>query len=287
MLNGNWITAVIPALNEACGVAEVVHSLREQRFQGKQLIDHIVVCDNGSCDNTGRAAERAGAHVVLEKERGYGAACLKALDFIALSDQNKPRQNNPGQRNQFKTDIVLFLNADQSEDTNEAIKLLLPISESTSDLVIGIRPSELRQSGALSLPQITGNWLVSKLVSWCWNVKCTDFGPYRAIAYPALQKLNMQDRNYGWTVEMQVKALFNNFRVREIPVLAMVGQTSSRVSGTWRGIFHTAFKMMAWAFSVGAMYRINLYLNKPDRKKSVIFNRHRNFHYRPLVNRGR
>ena len=179
-----------------------------------------------------------------EMKRGYGAACLAALHFVKES----------GTKERFQTDIVLFLNADQSEEISEAIDLLLPIVQQQCDLVIGNRHASLQESGALTAQQHLGNWLVSGLVRWIWKVRCKDFGPFRAIRHDSLKMLNMQDRNFGWTVEMQVKAFYHQMRVVEVPVSARVGKTVSRISGTWRGAFFAAIKMLGWVCCIGSKY---------------------------------
>jgi glycosyltransferase involved in cell wall biosynthesis len=215
-----------------------VQNLLQIHFEQSYVIDRVIVSNNGSTDRTAEVALDAGACVVDEPHRGYGAACLAAVTLI---------------ENELPTDIVLFLNADQSEDISEMFSLLGPIAAGSQDLVIGSRLSELREAGALSPFQSLGNNLVSALVRWFWKFPCTDFGPFRAVAWDALRKLRMQDRNYGWTVEMQVKALFHGMRVLEVSVSAKRGKTDSRIGGTTRGVIGAAIKMLGWVIYIASL----------------------------------
>lgn len=238
MYKKHHITAVIPALNEAKSVNIVVEDLLRVKQSSHCVIDRVIVCDNGSTDETALTARMAGADVVFEQHRGYGAACLAALAEIGKEPS---------------TDIILFLNADQSEDVAELISLLDPITDEHYDLVVGSRAVQLQQNGALSPLQTLGNNLVSALVRWFWDFPCTDFGPFRAIRFESLESLHMRDRNYGWTVEMQVKALYHGLQVLEVPVSARRGKTASRISGTSRGIIGAAAKMLGWVLVIAAL----------------------------------
>jgi glycosyltransferase involved in cell wall biosynthesis len=187
--------AVIPALNEEPVIAHTLNGIP------RSLVGTVIVADNGSADRTAEAARAAGAFVVQEPERGYGAACLKALASLP-----------PGAR------YVVFLQADASEDPNEAIQLLQPLFDNEADLVIGSRVGELAEPGSLLPHQRFGNWLACFLIRWLYGFRYTDLGPFRAITVEALERLRMRDRNYGWTVEMQIRALEERLRIREVPV---------------------------------------------------------------------
>jgi len=220
MLGNCHVTAIVPALNEELAIAKVISDLSQSRDStfGRTLIDQIVVCDNGSTDCTAEIAKKHGAKVVYEAESGYGSACLAALKVMPEI-----------------TDVVVFVDADQSVDIAELPKLLKPLATG-ADLVIGARTAALAESGSLTLPQRFGNWLASFLIRKLWQVPVTDLGPFRAITASSLRKLNMEDRQYGWTVEMQVKAIQNNLTIVEVPVSSLRRVGKSKISGTIRGV---------------------------------------------------
>ena len=217
--DGLRVGAVIPARDEQDNIGAVVHDLRALRTcEGKALLDDIVVCDNGSADATAQRARAAGARVVSEPTPGYGMACLTAI--AALDD----------------VDLVLFVDGDQAFDVRQATRLLDAISQG-ADLAIGSRVLGRMQRGALSLPQIVGNRVAGLLISLLWRQRVTDLGPFRVIRRTALAALDMQDKTYGWTVEMQIKAIQRKMRVVEVPVDShrrRYGQ--SKVGGTVRGV---------------------------------------------------
>lgn len=206
------IVAVIPALNEERAVGLVVRAL-------PGCIDHVIVCDNGSTDATADVARAAGAIVVHEPERGYGAACLRALQHAAT----------------LRPDVVVFVDADFSDDPSDVERVLVPVAHNTVDLMIGSRTRGSRERGSLTPQQIFGNWLATTLIRLRWGVRFSDLGPMRAIAWQALQQLQMQDRNYGWTVEMQIKAARDGLRCDEVPVSYRRRIGTSKVSGTIKG----------------------------------------------------
>ena len=223
MYQSNQVVTVIPARDEALSIAQVINNIKAIRNDDTSaVIDRILVCDNASTDDTAEIARALGAEVVFEPQPGYGAACLKALGLIEDADIED-------------TDIVLFIDADASLKINESLLLLAAIDDG-QDLVIGCRLKNLREHGSMSRIQIFGNSLASFLIRCLWQVKVNDLGPFRAIRFSALQKLNMQDRHYGWTVEMQVKAIQHNLKMSEIPVhyYRRIGQ--SKISGTLTGI---------------------------------------------------
>jgi glycosyltransferase involved in cell wall biosynthesis len=209
------ISVIIPAFNEEQSIAKVIHDIPAD------LVNEIVVVDNDSTDNTRSEAVRAGATVLKEKRRGYGAACLKGIDYL----------KNKG------TDVVVFLDGDYSDYPEEIENLLIPILKGDHDFVIGSRVTGTRESGALPFHSRFGNALSGILINIIWNVRYTDLGPFRAIRFKDLLRLNMEDTWYGWTVEMQIKAAKQKLRIKEIPVSYRKRIGKSKVSGTVKGSF--------------------------------------------------
>ncbi|HYP15112.1 MAG TPA: glycosyltransferase family 2 protein [Bryobacteraceae bacterium] len=219
---------IIPALNEEPVIGSTLASIPPGLF------DTIIVADNGSSDATGAIARSSGATVVREEERGYGAACLCAL-----------RSLPPG------TDIVLFMQADLSEDPAQAGLLLEPIQSGCADMVMGCRTGTAVEPGAVLLHQRFGNWLATSLIRCLYGVKYKDLGPFRAIRVQALERLGMQECNYGWTVEMQIRAIQENLRVLEVPVsyrLRAAGE--NKVSGNLKASILAGIKIISTIFRV-------------------------------------
>ncbi len=214
------IGVVIPALNEQGSVGGVVASLRI-------LNATIIVADNGSTDETVEYAIAAGAKVVNEPQKGYGSACLAGI--AALPDD---------------VNIILFIDADGSDTPNEANNLLQPIIEGHADMVIGSRALGRIEKGAMTLPQRFGNWLSTRLVHLIWQQQITDLGPFRAIRRDALDKLKMADRDFGWTIEMQVKAIQQHMRVLERPANYRKRIGISKISGTISGVWGAGTKIL-------------------------------------------
>ena len=206
------IITIIPALNEQASIGRVIADLPE-------MISMVIVGNNGSTDRTADVAREHGALVVDQPERGYGAACLAALD--------EARKHEP--------DIILFIDGDYSDDPTEASDVLQPILDGTADLVIGSRATGESERGSLTPPQRFGNWLSTRLIRLFWGVRFTDLGPFRAVTWEALESLHMADRNFGWTVEMQIKAAKHRLRCTEIPVRYRYRIGVSKVSGTIKG----------------------------------------------------
>lgn len=203
---------IIPALNEEPVIGRMLAAIPPGLYR------QIIVADNGSTDQTSQIAGGCGAVVVREPERGYGAACLKAM--AALEDE---------------IEIVVFQQADASEDPEDARALLAPILAGEADLVIGSRTMGHADRGALLPHQEFGNRLATTLIRSIWGRRYTDLGPFRAITREALRRLRMRDRNYGWTVEMQVRALQQKLRVVEVPVRSKVRAAGvNKVSGNWK-----------------------------------------------------
>ncbi len=213
------VGVVVPARDEEQSIGSVVADLLALRDEdGTRVVDDFVVCDNGSTDATATRAREAGARTVRQETPGYGLACLTALAAL------RP------------VDIVLFTDGDRSFEAVQGLRLLEAVTGG-ADLAIGSRALGRREPGALSWPQMAGNRVASLLIRLLWGETVTDLGPYRAIRAESLQCLDMQDRTYGWTVEMQVKAVQHGLRVAEVPVDALRRRFGrSKVGGTLRGV---------------------------------------------------
>lgn len=218
---------IIPAFNEENGVGQVIREIP------REFVKEIIVVNNNSTDNTERIAKEAGATVLREPIPGYGRACLKGIDYL--------KQMNP------KPEIVIFLDADHSDYPEEIPTLLKSIFEG-ADLVIGSRALGKKEQGAMTPQQIFGNWLATRLLDLFYGVKFTDLGPFRAIKYTTLIELDMQDKTYGWTVEMQLKAAKNGFRCVEVPVRYRRRIGFSKISGTAKGTILAGYKILATIF---------------------------------------
>ena len=221
------IKVIIPAYNEADSIAKVIGEI-------PSIVSEIIVVNNNSTDTTEANAKNAGATVLTEKNKGYGNACLKGLAYIA--------------NQQVKPDIIVFLDGDYSDYPEELTKLVAPIIENNIDFVIGARIKNLREAGSMTTPQIFGNWLATHLMKLFFGATFTDLGPFRAIKYDKLVMLNMIDKTYGWTVEMQLKALKNKLTYTEIPVKYKNRIGVSKVSGTVKGSIFAGVKILSWIF---------------------------------------
>ncbi len=238
MYAGLRVGAVIPARNEAGNITRVVTELSELRAEARQpIVDEIVVCDNGSTDGTGERARAAGASVVVEPTPGYGIACLTALAALG------------------PVDVVLFVDGDRSCRTEQATDLLDAITKG-ADIVVGSRALGRMERGALSSAQIAGNRVASLLIRFFWGRRVTDLGPFRAIRADALQRLDMRDTAFGWTVEMQVKAIQENLHLVEIPVDSLRRRSGrSKVGGTARGIIGASAGILGTLFCLRCRQR--------------------------------
>jgi glycosyltransferase involved in cell wall biosynthesis len=216
MYKGHFITAIIPALNEEQAIDIVVRHLVALTRDDQRVIDHVIVCDNGSTDNTANVATLAGAKVVRQNIPGYGIACLTAMDHLPACD------------------IVLFVDGDDSCFIEQSIPLLDGIIDG-DDLAIGSRTLGHIEKGALTQPQMFGNWLSSHLITVFWGQKITDLGPFRAMRTDSLNAIEMHDKTFGWTVEMQVKAIICGMQVSEYTVDSKVRIGESKISGTLSG----------------------------------------------------
>ena len=222
------IVVVIPAFNEGNSVGRVVQDIP------KDWVDEVIVVDNNSSDETERAARERGATVLREPRQGYGAACLKGLAYVDGMEQ--------------KPDIVVFLDADYSDYPEELPLVVTPIMDDDMDLVIGSRALGQCQKGSMTVPQVFGNWLATTLLRWFYGVRFTDLGPFRAVKYESLKRIDMVDTNYGWTVEMQLKAAKLKMRCTEVPVNYRERIGQSKVSGTVKGAVSAGYKILYTIF---------------------------------------
>lgn len=218
------IAVIMPALNEEAAIGGVITSVRKALPEN---LKQVIVVDNGCTDDTAAVAVANGAMVVTEAQRGYGAACLTGIDWL---DKD--------------IDIVLFLDSDGSDVVADAPKIIAPIIAGKADLVIGSRSLGEMERGAMTVPQRFGNWLAPLLVRLIWGVRYTDLGPFRAIRRSSLHALIMQDRDFGWTIEMQVRAAKQGLRTLEIPTGYRRRIGISKISGTIDGVVKAGVKIL-------------------------------------------
>ncbi len=223
-LESRNVYVIIPAYNEEQSIAKVIDDIP------KSIVKEVIVGNNNSKDNTQLEAEKAGATVVLAPIAGYGNACLKGIEYLKA-------KANP-------QDIIVFLDGDYSDYPEEISTIITPIDNGEADLVIGSRALGVKQRGSMTLPQEFGNWLATHLIDWFYKVKFTDLGPFRAISWGNLMQINMQDKTYGWTVEMQVKAAKLNLKCVEVPVKYRKRIGVSKVSGTIKGVIMAGYKII-------------------------------------------
>lgn len=221
------IKVIIPAFNEAESIAYVIQDIPD-------FVQEVIVVSNNSTDATVDNARIAGATVLKEPRKGYGYACLKGMDYIQFQGE--------------KPEIIVFLDGDYSDYPQELTEIVRPILEEDFDLVIGSRVKKWRENGAMTLPQVFGNWLATSLMRILFAAKFTDLGPFRAIKYNKLLELGMQDKTYGWTVEMQLKALRKKYSYTEVPVHYRNRIGKSKVSGTVKGAAMAGVKILTWIF---------------------------------------
>ncbi len=221
------ISVIIPAYNEEASIQQVIRAIPGN------LVNEVIVVDNGSTDSTAERAQKAGARVIHEPRRGYGSACLAG---IAAVDQ---------------PDIVVFLDGDYSDHPEEMGRIVDPIIQDRADIVIGSRTLGKHEAGAL-LPQARfGNALAAWLLRLLYGVHYTDLGPFRAIRYDKLCQLRMQDTNFGWTVEMQIKAAQHHLRSCEVPVSYRKRIGVSKITGTLSGTLRAGYKILYTIFRYG------------------------------------
>ncbi|CAI8160752.1 MAG: putative glycosyltransferase [Polaribacter sp. SA4-10] len=221
------IKVIIPAYNEADSIAKVINDI-------PSIVNEIIVVSNNSTDNTEVNATKAGATVLQEPRKGYGYACLKGMKYIA--------------NQKIKPEIIVFLDGDYSDFPEQLIELITPIIEENIDFVLGARVKEKREKGSMTPQQIFGNWLATYLMKILFKASFKDLGPFRAIKYDKLIALKMEDKTYGWTIEMQLKALKQKFSYLEIPVKYRNRIGTSKVSGTLKGTILAGIKILNWIF---------------------------------------
>ena len=224
MRDGQRVATVIPALNEEAAIGKVLAAI-------PAWVDQVIVVDNGSQDRTAARAQACGAKVVRESRRGYGAACLAGIAALDAAD------------------IVVFLDADFSDFPEDMGLLVDPLIAAEADLVIGSRVQRQEARRVLTPQQRFGNSLACLLMRLFWRAPYSDLGPFRAIRREALSRLAMRDRDYGWTVEMQIKALRRGLKVHEVPVRYRQRIGVSKISGTLRGTLGAGFKICWIIFS--------------------------------------
>jgi len=224
MLKNKKVTVLIPAFNEENSISKVIKDIP------KDIADEIIVVDNGSTDQTAKQSIECGVRLIRESFRGYGAACLKGLATIE------------------NTDIVVILDGDYSDYPEQMGCLICPIANDEADFVIGSRVLGNREKGSLVPQAYWGNKLVVFLIKIFFSYRFTDMGPFRAIRYTSLMELNMKDRDFGWNVEMQIKAIKAGLRIKEVPVDYRRRIGVSKISGTPNGTVKAGAKIIFTIF---------------------------------------
>ncbi len=221
------ILVIIPAYNEANSIGKVISEIPD-------LVTEIIVVNNNSTDNTAAVATAAGATVLFEGQMGYGYACLKGINYASK------RSKTP--------DIIVFMDGDYSDFPEDLHKVIAPILSGDADFVIGARQKALREQGSMTPQQVFGNWLATSLMKLLFRASFTDLGPFRAIRFEQLKALEMEDKTYGWTVEMQLKAVKRKIAYTEVPVRYKKRIGISKVSGTIKGSIFAGIKILGWIF---------------------------------------
>lgn len=221
------VDVIIPAFNEEKSIAKVIGDI-------PALVRNVVVANNNSTDRTAEVAIAAGAQVVFEPQKGYGKACLTAMGWI--------------KQQEVQPDILVFLDGDYSDFPQELELLIEPILRGKAELVIGSRSLGEREAGSMTFPQVFGNALATTLMRWMYGAKFSDLGPFRAIHWEKLLALGMVDQNFGWTIEMQIKAHQKGLRYQEVPVRYRKRIGISKVSGTVKGVIGAGYKIIFTIF---------------------------------------
>jgi glycosyltransferase involved in cell wall biosynthesis len=228
------VDVIIPAFNEEKSIAKVIGDI-------PSLVRHVVVANNNSTDRTAEVALAAGAKVVFEPQKGYGKACLTAMDWIKQQG--------------VQPDILVFLDGDYSDYPQELEELIAPITAGKADLVLGSRAMGEREAGSMTIPQVFGNALATTLMRWMYGAKFSDLGPFRAIHWGKLIALGMLDQNFGWTIEMQIKAHQAGLNYLELPVRYRKRIGVSKVSGTVKGVIGAGYKIIFTIFKYWRLFR--------------------------------
>lgn len=224
------VIVIIPAFNEARSIGKVIGDLP------KDVIEEVVVVNNASTDETEENARAAGATVIREQRQGYGWACLKGIEYA--------KTKTP--------DVIVFLDGDYSDHPEEIAHLLKPIQENKADFVLGSRMIGNREPGAMLPQALIGNRIACGLMQLFWGGRYTDLGPFRAIRFKELMALGMEDKTYGWTIEMQIKALKADMRYQEVPVSYRKRVGVSKITGTVSGTIKASFKIL-WTIAYYAI----------------------------------
>ena len=225
MLEGKSIAVIIPALNEETTLPRVLRDI------SRDLVDEVVVVDNGSSDNTVSVAKEYGATVLSESRRGYGYPCLRGMEYLKTG----------------RPDVVVFVDGNYSDHPEEIISLVEPVVRGGYDLVCGSRVMGEVEEGALRLPVRFGNTLATFLIRLFYGFPFTDVGPFRAIRFEKLLDLDLND-NLGWTIEMQVKAVKSRYRIKEVPVKYRAGTGTSKLTGDMKGILVVGYRILRAIF---------------------------------------
>ena len=229
------ISVIIPVLNEENAIAKVItdipKTVRTLDAKTEATVQEVIVVDNGCTDNTAVIARRNGARVITEPRRGYGSACLAGIAALTVT----------------APDIVVFLDGDYSDYPTDMPHLLYPILAGEADFVVGARCAGAARDALLPQARF-GNWLACFLIKCFYGVRYTDLGPFRAIRYPPLLALNMQDKTFGWTVEMQLKAAEQGISVCEVPVRYRKRIGVSKITGTFSGTLKAGYKILTTLF---------------------------------------
>jgi glycosyltransferase involved in cell wall biosynthesis len=228
------VDVIIPAFNEEKSIAQVIGDI-------PGIVRHVVVANNNSTDRTAEVATAAGAQVVFEPQKGYGKACLTAMEWI--------------KQQEVQPDILVFLDGDYSDYPQELELLIAPILGGKAELVIGSRSLGQREAGSMTLPQVFGNALATTLMRWMYGAKFSDLGPFRAVHWNQLLALGMVDQNFGWTIEMQIKAHQAGLRHQEVPVRYRKRIGVSKVSGTLKGVIGAGYKIIFTIFKYWRLFR--------------------------------
>lgn len=230
-MSSQKISVIIPVLNEENAIAKVItdipKTVRTLDEKTEATVQEVIVVDNGCTDNTAVIARRNGARVITEPQRGYGSACLAGIAALTATEP----------------DIVVFLDGDYSDYPTDMPHLLSPILEDKADFVIGARRAGDAHDALLPQARF-GNWLACFLIKCFYGVRYTDLGPFRAVRYPHLLALNMQDKTFGWTVEMQLKAAEQGISVCEVPVRYRKRIGVSKITGTFSGTLKAGYKIL-------------------------------------------
>lgn len=218
------ICVIIPAHNEEQSIGKVLDDLP------RDLVSEVIVVNNSSIDKTPIVANQHGATVLNETQKGYGHACLKGIEYA--------RHRN------VQPDIIVFLDGDYSDYPEQLKDVIKPIIDDDMDMVIGSRNMGKAEQGALLPQQVFGNWLATTLIRLLYGMKFTDLGPFRAIKFEKLIELDMTDKTYGWTVEMQIKAAKQKYKCTEVPVNYRKRIGVSKITGTVSGSFKAGYKIL-------------------------------------------